>query len=331
MEKAIVEILHPLPELDCEFFRVRRGEVDSEAIRTFDAVITGDFRWTAESLSNVERLVVIAYWGIGVDAIDLSAATERDVLVANSPSPANHTSTAETVLVFMLALSMQLLTKDRLTKEGRALDAQQVTGTLIHDRVIGTIGLGATARKLIEFIGPLGPARVLAHDPYVARDVAEQLGVELVELSAVMQESDFVAVMCTLTDETRGLIGSELLRQMKPSAYFLNAARGQIVDQAALVHALQEGWIAGAGLDAMDPEPPQLNDPVLALENVITTGHSMAWTDECLREACEEPCRTVARIYEGKTPASVVNRDALERAGVQEKLERLRLSADAGR
>jgi D-3-phosphoglycerate dehydrogenase len=297
-------------------------EVAGEAIRNYDAVITGDFEWTAQTFTDLERLMLIAYWGIGVDAIDLRAATASDVLVANSPSPANHASTAATVLVFMLALSLRLFDKDRLTKEGRALDAQQITGTLIEDRVVGTIGLGATARRLIELLRPLRPGRVISHDPYVEPGVAERLGVELVALDDVVRESDFVCVMCALTDETRGLIDSQRLRQMKPSAYIVNAARGAIVDQAALALAVREGWIAGAGLDAFDPEPPAPGDRILALENVITTGHAMAWTIECLREACVEPCRAAASVYAGNLPSSVVNPDVLDRVGFRSKLDR---------
>jgi phosphoglycerate dehydrogenase-like enzyme len=322
MREAIDEILEPLPDLNCEFISMPSLEVAGDAIQDYDAVITGDFQWTAQTFKNVERLMLVAYWGIGVDAIDLEAATESDVLVANSPSPANHASTAGTVLAFMLALSMRLFDKDRLTKEGRALDAQQITGTLIENRVVGTIGLGATARRLIEFLRPLRPAKLISCDPYVAPEVAGRFGVQLVTLDDVMRESDFLCVMCTLTDETRGLIDSTRLRQMKPTAFFLNAARGAIVDQAALAHAVREGWIAGAGLDALDPEPPPPDDPILAFDNVITTGHAMAWTVECLRDACVEPCRAVASVYAGKTPSSVVNAEVLDRSGFQSKLQR---------
>src|SRR5205807_2035266 len=107
-------------------------------------------------------------WGIGVDNIDLHAATEHDVAVANSPSPGNHASVAESALTFMLSLSKRLLAKDRLTREGRADDAQRLLGSLIRDRVVATVGLGATARLLLELVRPLRPARLLAHDPYVS-------------------------------------------------------------------------------------------------------------------------------------------------------------------
>ncbi len=267
---------------------------------------------------------MLVRWGAGVDEVDLAAATEADVLVATCPAPGNRAAVAESVLAFMLALSKRLLPKNRLTKQGRAEDAQQLSGMLIKDRVIGIIGLGGTARALAEYLQPLRPARVLAHDPYIAPEVATGLRVELTDLKTVMRESDFVAVMCSLTEETYHLIGAELLALMKPSAYFINAARGGIVDQEALAQAVADKRIAGAAVDVFEREPPHPDDPIVGLEDVITTGHAIAWTTESLYECSLEAWRAVARVYRGDTPAYVANPEVLERAGFRTKLDRLR-------
>jgi phosphoglycerate dehydrogenase-like enzyme len=329
METAVAEHLTPLAGLEWEYLPKPTHVISPADVEGYDAIVSGEPTWTADSMRSLKRLALIAYWGIGVDRIDLRAATEADVLVTNSPHPANHSSVAETILTFILALSKHLPAKDRLTREGRALDAQQLSGRIVQDQVIGTIGLGATARKLIEFVRPLRPARVLSFDPYVEPRVAHGLGVELVELPTVMREADFVAVMCTLTDETRGLVGDPELRLMKPTAYLLNAARGPIVDEAALVRALRDGRLAGAGLDVFEREPPARDEPILAFENVIATGHAMAWTAESLYGACEEPCRAVTSLFRGELPAHVVNRDVLNRLRFHEKLARLAQAARA--
>jgi phosphoglycerate dehydrogenase-like enzyme len=324
IEEPVAELLAPLSELEWTFLPEMGAEIVAAELFSCDAVISGQLTWTAESVSGVDRLTLIAHWGIGVDKIDLRAATENDILVTSSPSSATHESVAESALTFMLALSTHLFEKDRLTKQGRALQARQMPGTLLRDHVIGTVGLGATARKLVEYVRPLGPLRFLAHDPYVTADVAAAIGVQLADLEVVMAESDYLVVMCPLTDQTRGLISAELLRTMKPSAFLLNVARGEIVNQVALTKAIDEGRIAGAALDVSDPEPSEIGDPILSNPKIITTGHAMAWTSEGLCAACEAPCRAVANVYAGRLPMHVVNQDVLLRAGFRAKLERRR-------
>jgi phosphoglycerate dehydrogenase-like enzyme len=320
IDDPVRRLLAPLPGLEWEFMPSGGAVMASEIAADYDAVITGDTRWTAESFRDLRRLMLVAYWGIGVDGIDLGAAAAADIAVTNSPSPGNHASVAESALTFVLSLSKHLVVKDRLTKQGRASQAQALLGSLIRSRTIGTIGFGATARAFAGMVRTLGPARQLAYDPYVSLETAEQAGVELADIRTVMQASDYVVVMCTLSDETRGLISAELLSLMKPTACLVNTARGPIVDQRAVVRKIRDGSIAGAALDVTDPEPPEADDEVLQLENVITTGHAIAWTLESLQGACEEPCLAVASAYRGEVPGHVVNHAVLSKPGFQAKL-----------
>ena len=321
IEAPVAQFLGGLADLEWEFLPTTESRIVApDMVSDFDAVISGDYRWTSESFAAAERLLLVANWGIGVDGTDLAAATAADVAVTNSPSPGNHLSVAESALTFMLALSKLLLAKDRLTKAGRASDAQSMRGTLIRDHTIGIVGLGNTARRFAEMLRPLAPARVLSHDPYVAPGVAQALGVELVDMGTLMEQSDYLVVMCTLNDETRGLVSAELLGRMKPTACLVNTARGPLVDQVALVDLLRRGAIAGAALDVTDPEPPPADDPLLALDNVIVTGHALAWTDESLRGACEFPCRAVASAWRAAVPDHVVNGAVIDRPGFQAKL-----------
>jgi phosphoglycerate dehydrogenase-like enzyme len=294
-------------------------EIRADDVAGCDAVIAGMPHWTARSFPS-ERLTLVASWGIGVDNIDVAAATERGILVSNSPTGPNIVAVAECALTLLLALSKRLLVKHRLTTEGAGATAQRLMGGLVDGRVVGTVGFGRTARAFAQRVQALGPARLLASDPYVEEAEVRQLGVELVDLDVLLAEADYVVVMCTCNDETRGLLDRDRLRTMKPSTYLINVARGPIVDQAALTEALTDGRIAGAGLDVFETEPPAADDPLLQLENVIATGHAIAWTTETMVAACLEPCRAAIRLFEGDLPEHIVNRTLLGRETFQHAL-----------
>jgi phosphoglycerate dehydrogenase-like enzyme len=315
IDGPVAEFLAPHGGLTWHFLPPTSDAMASDAVSDCDAVITGEARWVADSFaapSSGSKLALVASWGIGVDGIDLKAASEAHVAVTNSPNAGNHASVAESALMFVLALSKRLITKDRLTQAGRGAEAPQLIGSTVEGRIIATVGFGATARRFAEIVKPLRPSRILTCDPYVSKGGAEAVGVELVTLETVMKEADYVVVMCTLTDETRGLIGAEQLQLMKRTACIVNTARGPIIDQAALTRVLASGEIAGAGLDVTDPEPPLSDDPILGLDNVIVTSHAAAWTSESLAGACIEPCRAVEQMYQGQIPRNVVNRDVIQ-------------------
>jgi phosphoglycerate dehydrogenase-like enzyme len=323
MGRPLAEVLEAR-DIEHEFLAEDVPEMSPDLVEPYDAVITGHARWTPEAIGRLPRLTLIARWGAGVDEVDLSAATRAGIIVASAPAEANRLGVAESVLAFMLALSKHLVHKHELTRQGRSAEAQQLSGGLIKDRVIGIIGLGGNGRALARFLEPLRPARMLAHDPHVPAEVGAELGAELTTLERLMRESDYVVVLCSLTEETRGMIDQRLLETMKQDAFFVNAARGPIVDQASLTHLLQAGRIAGAALDVFELEPPSPEDPLLKLDNVITTGHAIAWTEESLYECSLEACRAVERVYDGGIPAYVANPEVLEDASLQAKLARRR-------
>jgi phosphoglycerate dehydrogenase-like enzyme len=169
----------------------------------------------------------------------------------------------------------------------------------------------------------LGFGRMIAHDPHVR---AAPEGVELVSLEELFRQSDYLAVNTLLNDATRGIVGEEQLRLMKPTAYFINTARGPIVQQKALTRALQERWIAGAGLDVFEQEPIAPDDPLLRLENVIVSPHALAWTEEIVRDNGLEACDHILSVFRGEVPAAVVNREVLDRPQFGQKLARYRRS-----
>jgi phosphoglycerate dehydrogenase-like enzyme len=152
----------------------------------------------------------------------------------------------------------------------------------------------------------------IAHDPFANKAVATELGVRLVDLDTVFRESDIVAVNCPLSAETHHIVNAQKIALMKPTAYLINTARGPIVDQKALTKALQEHRIAGAGLDVLEKEPPDADDPILRLDNVTLAPHALCWTDQCFAGIGASDVRTVIEVMHGRAPATVVNRAVLE-------------------
>ena len=220
----------------------------------------------------------------------------------------------------MLALTHQLFAKDRLVRQGRWTEKLNIRAHGVTGRVLGSIGLGNIGQEVLRLAKPFDMV-YLASDPFVKADAVADLGVRLVDIETLMRESDFVCVNCPLTPQTRGMIGERELSWMKPSAYFINTSRGPIVDQSALYRALKAGRIRGAALDVFEIEPIPDNDPMLGLDNVILTPHSLCWTDECFRLMGESAVKSVLAVLKGETPHYVVNRDVLARPTMRAKLE----------
>lgn len=290
-----------------------------EVLDQFDAVLALGLRITKESLRGVRRLAVVARWGVGYDTVDVPALTEADVALALTPKAVRR-PVAEAILTLIFALAKNLMEQHRLVRSGGWRENLSRLGRNLNALALGSIGCGNIARELFRLARPLGFRRLLAYDPYVnAQDVAAY-DVELTDLDVVLRESDIVAVNVPLNDETRGMIAEAQLRLMKPSAWLVNTARGAVVDHDALVRALREGWIAGAGIDVYPAEPPSKDDPLLGLENVILTPHALAWTEELVRDIGAEACGNILAVARGEAPPGLLNREVLTRPGFQAKL-----------
>lgn len=297
-----------------------------EALDAYDGVFALALRVTQESLRGVERLALIARWGVGYDKIDVPALTEAGVALSITPD-AVRTPVAEAILTLILALAKNLLLQDRTARSGRWRGDLPRMGRNLRGQTLGSIGFGNIAREVFRLAAPFGFARMLACDPYASQEKAREAGVELVERDEVLRRSDFVTVNCLLNNETRGLLGERELRMMKPTAFLVNTARGPIVEESALVKALEQGWIAGAGLDVYDREPPPKDHPLFGLENVIVTPHGLPWTEELAHDNSAEACRNLLAAARGEVPPGLVNREVLENPRFQAKLERFRRRA----
>ena len=321
-----LSLLDGSPGLSYEFLPEYRGEYAPEQLRDFDVMISLKPRVTADSLKGAGRLCAIGRCGVGYDNVDLAACTENDTAVFITPTAVMR-PVAESIVLFVLALSHNLVLKDRLVRQGRWVESTRKLGSEPRDRVVGTIGLGNIASEAIRLLRPFGIARVLAFDPYASAAKARELGAELTSLDTVLRESDYVLINCALTPETRGLIGEHELGIMKPEAVIVNTARGPIMNQSALIRALETGKIRGAALDVFEKEPLEADSRLMALDNVILTSHSVAWTVELFRDMGRMDCEGALAIQRGEVPLHVVNKDVLERPGFQRKLEAHRVSA----
>ncbi|NOZ28210.1 MAG: hydroxyacid dehydrogenase [Chloroflexi bacterium] len=254
-------------------------------------------------------LRVIARAGIGVDNVDIPAATERGILVVNTPDAPTE-STAEHAVALLLAVAKRVTAGDRGLR-GADIPRSQLFGTEARGRVLGVVGFGRIGRRVAEICALGLKMRVIAYDPYVDRERADALGVEMVDsLEALLERADFVTLHVALTPETRHLIGERELRRMKPGAYLINVSRGPVVDEAALIRALEEGHLAGAALDVFDPEPPSPENPLLHMDNVVVTPHTGSFTDLGVKAMSEGAVEQVLQVLRGERPSFLLNPEA---------------------
>jgi phosphoglycerate dehydrogenase-like enzyme len=270
--------------------------------------------------SAAQDLVVVGRSGAGYDKIDVSACTEFAVALFNVPLALNH-PTGSAALLLMLALAKRLPQQESVARSGRWELQRQVMGGEIQGRTLGIIGLGHSGQELVRLAAPFA-MRVLAFSPRANPEVARSLGVRLTSLDKVLREADFLSLHCRLSEETAGLLGQRELSLMKRTAYLVNVARGELIDQDALVEALRDGRIAGAGLDVFAEEPLSADDSLTRLDNVILTPHWLASTSDVWSATGRATAEGILRAARGEVPADVVNPEVLDHPAFREKLAR---------
>jgi len=306
-----LEPLRDAPGVEMAFLE-SASPIRGEQLDEFDALILLAHRFAPESVPRSGRLAVVARFGVGYDTVDVDACTKAGIALVITPDGVRR-PVAVSVLTLMLALTGKLLVKDRLTREaapGYGRRSEHM-GVGLVGRTLGSLGIGNIGAEVFRLAKPFDMT-FIAHDPFASPAVADELGVELVGIEELFRRADVLSVSCPLSPETHHLVNLERLRLMKPTAYLINTARGPIVDQAALVRVLQERRIAGAGLDVLEQEPPDPDDPILALDNVILTPHALCWTDQCFAGNGAADVRAVLEVQHGRVPRGVVNREVLE-------------------
>jgi phosphoglycerate dehydrogenase-like enzyme len=305
--------LHANPNVEVR--HVALGKVSAaSALEGFDALILLANRFAAESVPADGRLRIVARFGVGYDSVDVDACTKAGIAVTITPDGVRR-PVAVAILTLLFALTGRLFAKDRLTRQGPAGYARRndFMGVGLMGRTLASVGIGNIGAELFRLAAPLG-MKFIAHDPFANKEAARALGITLVDLETVFREGDFVNISCPLTPETHHLVNAERLALMKPTAFLINTARGPIVDQKAITKALQEGRIAGAGLDVQEQEPPDLDDPLLTLDNVILAPHALCWTDQCFAGIGASAVRSVLDIAAGHLPRGLLNRSIAQNA-----------------
>ncbi|MGH8712645.1 MAG: 2-hydroxyacid dehydrogenase [Casimicrobiaceae bacterium] len=261
---------------------------------------------------------MVARHGVGYDSVDVPAMTRAGIVVTNTPS-AMPRPVATTALTFLLALAGKLFLKDRLTRSGRWHERMDNMGLGLTGRTLGVVGAGRIGRELLRMARTFD-LKLLAADTHVNAIELAYLGARKVGLETLLRESDFVVVCCLLDQGTHHLIDAGAFAQMRPEAYLINVARGPVVDEAALIDALRSRRIAGAALDVFEQEPVDPANPLLAMDNVIVTPHSLCWTDECFHNMASTGLQSIVDAQAGRKPEFVVNPEALNHPRVREWL-----------
>ena len=282
-----------------------------EAAKDADVVLSGGkARMTRQVIEALPKCKVIILGSVGFDAVDVDAATDNSIIVVNNPAPewcveevSNHT------ILLLLACAKKLVLLNNYTKQGRWAEGKQAQAPMgsIYGQTLGIVGCGniggMTARKAQCF-----GLRILGNDPYIEEARALWNRITLVSLPELLKESDYVSIHTPLSKETWHLIGEREFKQMKPTAFFLSTARGPVVDEAALIKALQEKWIAGAGLDVFEKEPVDPDNPLLKMDNVVVTPHSAGYSDVAVKRVRTNVGQEAARVLSGRWPKNVVNK-----------------------
>lgn len=275
-------------------------------IGRYDAIIVRSrTKVTEDVIRKGENLKVIGRAGVGVDNIDVKAATARKIPVVFSPRGST-VSVAELAVGHMISLARNLVFSDRSMRAGK-WEKKKYKGVELQYKVLGLVGAGRIGAEVAKRAKAF-EMRILAFDPYLKGRIAREIGVELVELPRLLKEADFVSIHAVLTDKTRGLIGKEQLETMKETAYLVNCARGGIVDEAALADALKDGLIAGAALDVFENEPPT-DSPLLRFENIHLTPHLGASTKEAQVRAGKIVAEQVLKVLDSERPTHILNRE----------------------
>ena len=275
-----------------------------ELLPAADGLMTDYFPVDSATIDRLARCRIICRLGVGLDKVDVDAATRAKIPVAYVPDYCRG-ELADHGLALILALTRRIVHYDRSVREG-SWDYNVPGVFRLAGRTLGLVGFGAIARALAERVRPLGMS-VVAADPYVSDDAVRAAGAEPATLEGLLASADIVSIHAPLTPETSKLIGRNELDQMKETALLVNTARGGLVDHDALADALAAGSIAGAGLDVLNPEPPAAEHPLLALHNVVITPHAGHYSEESVIQVQEDGAREVARALRGEPLRHLVN------------------------
>jgi len=316
-----LKALDAMPNVEYQIFPDYLREVTPEQAKGFDMVISFIPKWTEKTVSKNDQLLAIHRTGVGYDMVDVPAITAASVMLTITRDAVRRPM-AVAIMSFLLALSTRIFIKDRITREGRGWDVRaKYHGIGLVGRTLGVIGVGNIGHEVFKMAKPFD-MRHIGCDPYITQKAVADVGVKLVDMDTVLKESDFLSISCPLNKETYHLIGEKELRKMKKTAFLINTSRGPVVDEAALIKALREGWIQGVGIDVFEQEPTPADNPLLKMDNVVVAPHALGHTDQLFLTMWDEIMGQISQIIRGEMPKGLVNKEVWDKLEFQEKLKK---------
>jgi D-3-phosphoglycerate dehydrogenase len=299
---------------DAELIVIERPAetVSDTLLASCDALLNIGWRVPAALMDRMPQCRLIVVYGIGTDAVDLAAASQRGIVVSNLPLVAVD-DVANHAITLLLASLRRIPQLDAAVHRGVYDWRMMRPAHNPHGRVLGLVSLGNTARSLARKMAAAFDMQLIAYAPTIAPAIADELHVRLVSLPELMSQADLISVHVPLNERSRGMIGETELRLMKPTAHLVVVGRGHVVDETALVRALREGWIAGAALDVQAHEPLPPDDPLLTAPNLILTPHCAGHSEESWWAMKRLACEAVCRVLAGHWPQWVVNPGVIPR------------------
>jgi D-3-phosphoglycerate dehydrogenase len=297
-------------------FELRMGAVDRlheiaeviidpkvENLEGVDVAVIGGLKTDGDFMDRAgPNLKLICRPGIGVDTVDIPAASERGILVVNTPDAPTE-STAEHAVALLMAVAKRVMVGDMYLRGNSEIDRSDMLGTELLNRTLGVLGYGRIGRRVAEICASGLKMNVLVYDPFIKPDASVPAGITFVDdRDEIFKQSKFVTVHTPLMPETRKSVGEREFSLMAPGSYLINASRGPVIDEAALIKALQEGHLAGAGLDVFDPEPPESDNPLLKMKNVVVTPHIASGTDQGVYDMMHGTVDQIIQVLNGEKP-----------------------------
>lgn len=299
-----------LSEAGAELVEVKDPAHLAESVKDADAVINTYAKLDAPLIESMQASKLIIRNGIGVDTIDVEAASKKGIMVANIPfycldEVATHAA------ALLLNCNRKITFLNNMVKKGQWNVKLAIPVYSLEDKVLGLMGFGRIAQLLAKKMQAFG-MKVIACDPYIPESLAEEKEARLVDFETLLKEADYISVHCPLLSQTKGLFNYEAFKKMKKTAYIINTARGAVINEKELAKALEEGEIAGAGLDVLETDGVEADNPLLAMDNVIITPHAGWYSEESIIRRRIQTVESVIKVLQGGQPDSLINKDAFE-------------------
>lgn len=302
-----------LNEIDAKLVECKSKDesVIKEECKDADAVINTYVQMTPDIIDAMEKCKLIIRNGIGVNTIDIDTCNKKGIMVANIPTYCLD-EVATHAVTLLLASVRKIALLDKTVTQGIWDVKKCMPVYSLQEKTLGLVGFGKIPRLVNEKMKAFG-VNVITYDPYITNEMAEKEGAKKVELDELIEKSDYISIHCPLTPETKGMFDSKAFKKMNNTAYIVNTARGPIINEEDLIKALQDGEIAGAGLDVLTKDEVDLNNPLLKMDNVIITPHAAWYSEESIVRRRTQTVESVILVLQGNEPVSFVNKKSIKK------------------